>query len=125
MSFRIELFAIDLDRSIRFYEGALGFVAERSEADYASLRRGASERTATCPFAVGETDPFGMGADAHARKVVIVVWRRGPTRVQTERNRGQLSSTRTRSTPLTPAPAQPDPSGWGTGGRRFKSCLPH
>ena len=44
MRFRIELFVIDLDRSIRFYEDALGFVVDRSEADYASLRRGASER---------------------------------------------------------------------------------
>ena len=41
MSFRIELFVIDLDRSIRFDEDALGFVVERSEADYASQRRGA------------------------------------------------------------------------------------
>jgi lactoylglutathione lyase len=40
MSFRIELFVIDLDRSIRFYEDALDFVVERSEPDYASLRRG-------------------------------------------------------------------------------------
>ena len=29
-----ELFVIDLERSIRFYEDALGFVVDRSEADY-------------------------------------------------------------------------------------------
>ena len=49
---RIELFVIDLERSIRFYEDTLGFVVDRSEADHASMRRGASERTATRPTAL-------------------------------------------------------------------------
>lgn len=40
MDFRIELFVADLDRSIRFYELALGFTLERREQDYASMRRG-------------------------------------------------------------------------------------
>jgi lactoylglutathione lyase len=40
MSFRIELFVDDIDASIRFYEGALGFRLVRREADYASLERG-------------------------------------------------------------------------------------
>jgi lactoylglutathione lyase len=40
MRLRIELFVEDLDASIRFYEGALGFRLVRWEADYASLERG-------------------------------------------------------------------------------------
>jgi lactoylglutathione lyase len=40
MDLRIELFVADLDRSIRFYELALGFTLERREQDYASMRRG-------------------------------------------------------------------------------------
>jgi len=40
MRFRLELFVQDLDASIRFYEDALGFVLERREMQYASLRRG-------------------------------------------------------------------------------------
>lgn len=40
MSFRIELFVDDVDASIRFYTGALGFRLVRREPDYASLDRG-------------------------------------------------------------------------------------
>jgi lactoylglutathione lyase len=40
MRLRIELFVEDLDASIRFYEGALGFRLVRWEADCASLERG-------------------------------------------------------------------------------------
>jgi len=43
MRFRIELFVEDLDRSIRFYERALGFQLARREPEYASLRRGDAE----------------------------------------------------------------------------------
>ena len=39
MDFRIELFVADLDRSIRFYELALGFTLERREQDSAWPRR--------------------------------------------------------------------------------------
>jgi lactoylglutathione lyase len=34
MDLRVELFVDDLDASIRFYEGALGFRLARREADY-------------------------------------------------------------------------------------------
>src|SRR3954447_9102192 len=39
----------------------------------------------------------------------------------------KLSTTQPNSSPLCTAesaPVQPEPSGWGPGGRRFKSCLP-
>jgi catechol 2,3-dioxygenase-like lactoylglutathione lyase family enzyme len=40
MSFRLELFVTDLDASIRFYEDVLGFVLDRRDPEYASLRLG-------------------------------------------------------------------------------------
>ena len=40
MGFRIELFVADLDASIAFYERVLGFVLERRDDGYASLRLG-------------------------------------------------------------------------------------
>jgi catechol 2,3-dioxygenase-like lactoylglutathione lyase family enzyme len=39
---RLELFVADLERSVSFYEVVLGFVCERREGDYASLRRGSA-----------------------------------------------------------------------------------
>ena len=43
MRLRLELFVADVDESIRFYVGALGFAVERHEAGYAHLRRGDAE----------------------------------------------------------------------------------
>jgi catechol 2,3-dioxygenase-like lactoylglutathione lyase family enzyme len=43
MRFRVEVFVADVRRSVRFYEGVLGFELVRSEPDYASLRGGAAE----------------------------------------------------------------------------------
>jgi len=40
MRLRLELFVVDLDRSVAFYERVLGLALERREADYASLRGG-------------------------------------------------------------------------------------
>ena len=40
MDIRIELFVSDIETSIRFYEEALGFLLDRRDDDYASLRRG-------------------------------------------------------------------------------------
>jgi lactoylglutathione lyase len=37
---RLELFVDDLDRSVAFYTGLLGFDLDRRDAGYASLRRG-------------------------------------------------------------------------------------
>jgi lactoylglutathione lyase len=42
MRFRIEFFVDDIDASIRFYEGALGFRLTRREPDYASLEQGSA-----------------------------------------------------------------------------------
>ena len=40
MRLRMELFVADLDRSIAFWTGVLGFAVARQAADYASLQRG-------------------------------------------------------------------------------------
>lgn len=39
-SLRLELFVNDLERSIAFYQNALGFTLERRDGDYAALRLG-------------------------------------------------------------------------------------
>jgi catechol 2,3-dioxygenase-like lactoylglutathione lyase family enzyme len=40
MRLRLELFVDDLDASVAFYTGVLGFAVSRRSADYVSLRRG-------------------------------------------------------------------------------------
>ncbi len=40
MSLRLELFVVDMDRAIRFYQEVLGFALLRREPDYASLGHG-------------------------------------------------------------------------------------
>jgi predicted enzyme related to lactoylglutathione lyase len=40
MRLRIELFPADLDATVAFYTGVLGFAVERREQEYAALERG-------------------------------------------------------------------------------------
>ena len=60
MRLRLELFVDDLDRSVAFYEQALGFRAVRREPAYVSLRRGDAE-LGLAPVATLPADGPGPG----------------------------------------------------------------